>query len=61
MERIARLVVLFLVLAGVVFGGIAVASGGGSPKPGKGCGDKNHVHYNESDCKPPHNSGNGNH
>jgi hypothetical protein len=61
MERIARVVVLFLVLAGVVFGGIAVASGNGdSPKPGKGCGDRNHVHYKESDCKKP-NPGHGNH
>ncbi len=50
MERIARAVVLVLVLSGVVFGGIAVASGyGGSPKPGKGCGDRNHVHYRESE------------
>jgi len=59
MERIARVVVLVLVLAGVVFGGIAVASGyGGSPKPGKGCGDKNHVHYREIECKS-HDGDNG--
>ena len=49
MERIARVVVLVLVLSGVVFGGIAVAGGyHGSPKPGKGCGDRNHVHYREN-------------
>jgi hypothetical protein len=52
MERIARLVVVMLVLAGVVFGGIALAGNYGSSKPGKGCGDKNHVHYREADCKP---------
>lgn len=61
MERIARAVVLVLVLSGVVFGGIAVASGyGGSPKPGKGCGDRNHVHYRASECKS-NNPGTGNH
>ena len=56
MERIARLVVILMVVASVVFGGAALAwGGGGSDKPGKGCGDKNHWHYNEGDCKPPHN------
>jgi hypothetical protein len=55
MERIARVVVLVLVLAGVVFGGIAVAGGyRGSTKPGKGCGDMHHTHYREHECKPPH-------
>jgi hypothetical protein len=22
-------------------------------KPGKGCGDKNHIHYRENECKKP--------
>ncbi len=52
MERIARSVVLVLVVGSVVFGGIALAAGNsGSTKPGKGCGDKNHVHYRQSECK----------
>jgi hypothetical protein len=52
MERIARMVVLALVVGSVVFGGIALAAGkSGSTKPGKGCGDKNHVHYRQSECK----------
>jgi hypothetical protein len=52
MERIARLVVILIVVAGVVSGGIALAAGkSGSTKPGKGCGDKNHVHYREAECK----------
>jgi hypothetical protein len=52
MERIARLLVILLVVAGVVFGGIALASPGnsGSTKPGKGCGDKNHIHYRQDEC-----------
>jgi len=48
----AAAVIVLLVLAGVVFGGIALAGNYGSSKPGKGCGDKNHVHYREADCKP---------
>ena len=52
MERIARTVVLALVVGSVVFGGIALAAGNSGPtKPGKGCGDKNHVHYRQSECK----------
>jgi hypothetical protein len=55
MERFARLVVILLVVAGVVFGGIALAAGNsGGTKPGKGCGDKNHVHYRVGECKKHH-------
>lgn len=57
MTRIARLVVILLVVGGVVFGGIALAgngNGGSGPKPGKGCGDKNHVHYRVGECKKTH-------
>lgn len=51
MERIARTVVLVLVVGSVVFGGIALAADhGGSTKPGKGCGDTHHVHYRQSEC-----------
>jgi hypothetical protein len=70
-ERIARLVVILLVVGGVVFGGVALAGGShGGPKPGKGCGDKNHVHYKQDECKKPpphqgpgdhHNGGSGDH
>lgn len=50
--RIARLVVILLVIGAVVFGGIALAAGNsGSSKPGKGCGDKNHTHYRADECK----------
>jgi len=54
MERIARFVVISLVVVGVVLGGVAMAAGNsGDVKPGKGCGDKNHVHYREAECKKP--------
>jgi len=52
MERIARLVVVAPVVGSIVFGGIALAAGNsGSTKPGKGCGDKNHTHYRQNECK----------
>jgi hypothetical protein len=52
-ERIARLVVILLVVGGVVFAGVALAGNGrgGDFRPGKGCGDKNHVHYRQDECK----------
>jgi hypothetical protein len=55
-ERLGRLIVLLLVVAGVVFGGIALAAPGnsGQDKPGKGCGDKNHTHYRVDECKKQH-------
>jgi len=43
-------------------GGVAIAApvnigngpgNSGLLKPGKGCGDKNHVHYRENECKKP--------
>jgi hypothetical protein len=57
--RVVRIVVTLLVAASMAVGGIAVASPGGGPgnsglfKPGKGCGDKNHIHYRENECKKP--------
>jgi hypothetical protein len=60
-SRIARIVVTGFVAASMAVGGIAIAApgGGGGPgnsglyKPGKGCGDKNHIHYREGECKKP--------
>jgi len=54
--KLGRLVVVLLVVGGVVYGGIALASPGSSPPtlPGKGCGDKNHVHYRVGECKHHH-------
>ena len=59
----SKLVTLLLVLGLAISGGAAgvIANGGGSkggkapnagyPKPGKGCGDKNHNHVREDECK----------
>jgi hypothetical protein len=62
-NRIIRTLVTLLVAASMAVGGIAIASpgghGSGGPgnsglyKPGKGCGDKNHIHYRENECKKP--------
>jgi hypothetical protein len=62
-SRVVRIVVTVLVAASMAVGGIAIASPGnhvgGGPgnsglfKPGKGCGDKNHIHYRENECKKP--------
>jgi len=60
----SKLVTMMLVLGLAVSGGaagvIASSDGGGGKsadeseyKPGKGCGDKNHVHEREDDCKTP--------
>ena len=52
MDRIARLILIALVAGGLVLGGVSLAAGQNGPnKPGKGCGDKNHTHYKQSDCK----------
>jgi hypothetical protein len=49
--NVVRIAILILVVAGLALAGIALAQGGGSSgKPGKGCGDKNHVHYREAAC-----------
>jgi hypothetical protein len=55
-KRLGRLIVVLLVVGGVVYGGIALASPGNSPpnQPGKGCGDKNHNHYRVGECKKHH-------
>jgi hypothetical protein len=46
-----RIAILILIVGALTFAGIALARGGGSSvKPGKGCGDKNHVHYREAEC-----------
>ena len=51
MARIVRFVLTVVVVAVVISGGAALAwNKGGSDRPGKGCGDKNHVHYKESSC-----------
>jgi hypothetical protein len=59
-SRALRMVTTLLIAASMAVGGIAIASpgnnGGGGPgnsglfKPGKGCGDKNHIHYREDEC-----------
>jgi hypothetical protein len=55
MNRLSRFLVIFMVLAGVISGGVGVAAGRGpGDKPGKGCGDKHHTHYNEAECKHHH-------
>jgi hypothetical protein len=55
-RHLARILPTALAVASVAAGGVAFAGSGspgnsGSSKPGKGCGDKNHVHYKESECK----------
>lgn len=54
-RRIARTFALALALMSLSAVGVAVAAGGGGSivKPGKGCGDANHVHYKEALCKKP--------
>jgi hypothetical protein len=60
----SKLVTMMLVLGLAVSGGAAgVIAGNGNSngkgadkgeyKPGKGCGDKNHVHEREDECKKP--------
>ena len=53
--RVTKAVPVALATASLAVGGVAFAGGGnsGGVKPGKGCGDKNHVHYKESQCKKP--------
>jgi hypothetical protein len=65
LTHLPRLVTLCLVVASLSVGGLALAAkGGNSPsngdpgnsgavKPGKGCGDKNHYHEREDECKKP--------
>lgn len=64
MHRLARLVVLGLIVWSVLLGGLAFGAQttsvsvfgpgkSGPTKPGKGCGDKNHYHERESECKKP--------
>jgi hypothetical protein len=55
-----RLVPLTLAIASVG-GGAWAATGGPGPgnsdsvyRPGKGCGDRNHIHYRKDECKQPH-------
>jgi hypothetical protein len=61
-NRTARVGVALLVAASMAVGGVAIAApvnigngpgNSGLLKPGKGCGDKNHVHYRENECKKP--------
>ena len=65
MKNFGRVLTLALVVASLAAGGVAIAGGnGGAPssggpgnsgsvKPGKGCGDKNHYHERENECKKP--------
>ena len=59
-RSLVALVTVALMAGGT--GGVIAASGGGKSsnsagnsqyKPGKGCGDKNHVHARENECKKP--------
>jgi hypothetical protein len=67
-SRIVRITVTLLVAASMAVGGVALAwgpHGSGGPgnsglfKPGKGCGDKNHIHYRQNECKKSHGLGGG--
>jgi hypothetical protein len=53
--RIGKAVPVALATASLAVGGVAFAGPGksGDTKPGKGCGDKNHTHYKEDQCKKP--------
>ena len=52
MDRILRLILIGLVAGGLLLTGVSLAAGGsGDFKPGKGCGDKNHTHYRQDECK----------
>ena len=64
----AKLVTMALVLGLAVSGGAAgVIAGGGNGngngadqsqyRPGKGCGDKNHIHLREDECKKDNDGG----
>jgi hypothetical protein len=54
-RRITRWSALVLAVASIGSAGVAAAAGNsGSVKPGKGCGDKNHVHYRVGECKKTH-------
>jgi hypothetical protein len=55
LRRVSRSAAGVLVALSVSAAGIATASGphDTGPKPGKGCGDRNHVHYREAECKKP--------
>ncbi len=48
------------VLAGGGNGHSDDSSGKTEYRPGKGCGDKNHVHARHDECKGDHGNGNGN-
>lgn len=61
-SRLATLLTIGVLTAGAG-GTFAIAGGGGNGdngsaasgqyKPGKGCGDKNHTHERENECKKP--------
>ena len=60
-KLVTMLLVLGLAVSGAAGGVIAGSGGGGKAKsadkseykPGKGCGDKNHKHDRENECKKP--------
>jgi hypothetical protein len=52
-RRVTRWAAISLASISVGLTGVAAAAGNsGSVKPGKGCGDRQHVHYKEGQCKP---------
>ena len=54
-RRIIRWVAVMMAAASISMAGVAAAAGqSGGDKPGKGCGDRNHVHYKEDQCPPGH-------
>jgi hypothetical protein len=54
-HTLPRFVAVALAVTSIGSAGVAAAAGkSGDTKPGKGCGDKNHVHYKEAQCKKPH-------
>jgi hypothetical protein len=61
-NRFPRVLTLALVVGSLFAGGFAFAANNGdnsgagnsgAVKPGKGCGDKNHYHEREGECKKP--------
>jgi hypothetical protein len=59
-RRITRWAAISLASISVGLAGVAAAAGNsGSVNPGKGCGDRNHVHYKQDECKKPHDARGG--
>jgi hypothetical protein len=64
-SRAVTLALTALLIGGTTAGGIASQGGGGGNaadsqyRPGKGCGDKNHIHARHDECKDKGGHGNG--